>query len=175
MAKGTVALGVEHEVRVSVVQTKILKPHLCLLPADHSVSVVAQDDDHQIHLQTHGGFKLLAVHHETTVAAYRHNRNLGIDEACRHRRRQTGPHGCQCVIQQYGVRHVGLVVAGKPDFVDAIVQGNDAVGRHDLAQVRDQSLRVNRKTIVGGAFGHVSFIGFANRQQTFEIPGWLRN
>jgi len=85
MAISTVTSCVEHKVRISVIQTKVLKSHLCLLPADHSVPVVAQDDDHQIHLQTHSGFQLLAVHHETTIATHCHDWNLGIDQACRHR------------------------------------------------------------------------------------------
>jgi len=43
---------------------------------------------------------------------------------------------------------VGLIVARKPDFVDAIVQRDDAIVGHYFSYIGNQALRVDRKTII---------------------------
>ena len=40
---------------------------------------------------------------------------------------------------------MGRVVAGEPNLVDAVVEGNDAIVRHHLADVGHQPLRIDGK------------------------------
>ncbi|MCY1284104.1 hypothetical protein D9M70_329980 [compost metagenome] len=170
VALGTVGLGIQHEVRVAVVQAEVGEAHVRLLPADHAVAIVAQDDHREVHLQAHRGFQLLAVHHEAAIAAHRDDGLVRIDHVGGHGRRQAGAHGRQGVVQQHGVGHVRLVVAGEPDLVHAVVQGDDALRRQRPAHVGDQPLRVQREARIVGAFGDLGLVGLADRQQAGEVP-----
>jgi hypothetical protein len=46
---------------------------------------------------------------------------------------------------------MGPVVAGEPDLVHAVVEADDAVFRHNLADIVDDTLGCNRETILLGA------------------------
>lgn len=48
MAFCAVALGVEDEVWVAEGEAVVGKFHVCLLPADHAVGVVSEDDDGEV-------------------------------------------------------------------------------------------------------------------------------
>ena len=74
-----------------------------LLPADHAVGVVVQDQHDQVELQPDRGLQFLAVHHEAAVAADRHHAPVRIQHGGHHRRRQAGAHGRQRIVQQQGV------------------------------------------------------------------------
>ena len=68
-----------------------------------------------------------------------------------HGRRQAGPHGGERVVEQQRVGDVGAVVAGEPDLVHAVVEADDAVLRHDLADVVHDPLRRDREAVLVGA------------------------
>ena len=68
-----------------------------------------------------------------------------------HRRRQPGAHRRQRVVEQQRVRHVGPVVAREPDLVHAVVEGDDPVLGHHLADVVDDPLRRQREAALGRA------------------------
>ena len=87
-----------------------------------------------------------------------------------HGRWQASAHGGQGVVQQNGVRLVRFVVTGEPDFIDAVVQGDDALGRQHAADVGNQALRVDREASVVGALGDLRFVGFADGHQAGEVP-----
>ena len=53
MAFGTIAFGVFDKIRVFIIQTPVLESHIGLLPFNHAVCAVVQDEDDQIHLQPH--------------------------------------------------------------------------------------------------------------------------
>src|SRR5690606_14538775 len=93
--------------------------------------------------------------HEAAITTDGDDATLRVHQLCRHGRGQASAHGGQRVIQQYGVRLVGRVVARKPDLVHAVVEGNDAVVGHHFAHVLDQALRYHREVVVGGAFDNM--------------------
>ena len=64
-----VRLGVPDEVRVTEREAEVGELVDGLLPADHSVGVVLQDEDDQVESEPHGRLELLGVHHEAAVAA----------------------------------------------------------------------------------------------------------
>ena len=78
VAVGAVGFGVLDEVWVAVVQAVVGEAHVGLLPADHAVTVVTQDDHGDVHAQAHSGFQFLAVHHEAAVAAHGDDRALWV-------------------------------------------------------------------------------------------------
>ncbi|MNW02940.1 hypothetical protein D3C71_1988020 [compost metagenome] len=86
MAIGAISLCVLNEVRVAVVQAEIGEAHVGLFPADHAVAIVAQDYNNQVHIQANCCLQLLAVHHESTVPAYRNHRAIWIHQVCGHSR-----------------------------------------------------------------------------------------
>ena len=63
-----------------------------------------------------------------------------------------------------------LVVAREPDFVNTVVQSNDALAFGCLAHVRNDSLRIDRKTVVVSAFLELRFASFANFHEPREVP-----
>ena len=73
MAVGPIAGGVLDEIRVAVVEAPIGKAHVGLLPLDHAVAVVAQNEDHEVHPEAHCGLQLLGIHHKAAVAADGHD------------------------------------------------------------------------------------------------------
>ncbi|MCY1187080.1 hypothetical protein D9M73_280140 [compost metagenome] len=85
MPFGSVTVSVHNEIRIAVVETKIIISHLRLLPADHAVTVISQDDHDQIHLQSDCRFNLLAVHHETAIAAHRDDGSIRMHKTRCHR------------------------------------------------------------------------------------------
>jgi hypothetical protein len=48
------------------------------------------------------------------------------------------------------VRHLRAIIAGEPDLVHAVVETNDAVGRHHLPHVVHDTLRGERKAALVG-------------------------
>ena len=173
VAVGAVGAGVIHEVRVLEVQAEILEVHVVLFPLDHAVAVVAQNQHHDIQLQAHRSFQLLAVHHEAAVTDDGHDAAVRVHHLGGHAGRQAGAHGGQGVIQQHGIGFGGRVVAGKPDFVHAVIQRQDAVFRHDLADFIHQALRANREAVVLNAFIDVLLQCIADAVEVREAPVFL--
>ncbi len=62
-------LRVPDEVGVAERETEVDETVHGLLPADHPVGVVLQDEDDQVEPEPHGRLQLLGVHHEAPVAA----------------------------------------------------------------------------------------------------------
>src|SRR5690606_32781392 len=152
------------------VQAKVLKRHVRLLPLDHAVAVVAQNQNDQIQSETDGGFQLLRVHHKAAVTADGDYAAIRINQFGSHGRRQAGTHGGQRIVQQYGIGFVGRIVAGKPDFVHAVIQRDDAVIGHRFAQLLHQPLRQHGKAIIFGAAADVFLQGIANTVEVGETP-----
>ena len=121
-----------------------------LLPADHAVGEILDDQHDEIEFQPHRGLELLAVHHEAAVAADCHHAALRVEKLGRDCGRQPRPHGGERVVEQQGVGDMGAVVAREPDLVHAIVEADDAVLRHDGADVMHEALRDHRKPVVLG-------------------------
>lgn len=46
---------------------------------------------------------------------------------------------------------MGRIVAGEPDFIDAVIESDNAIEGHDLAHVGNQALGVDREAGVVGA------------------------
>src|SRR5258708_35493148 len=65
----TVTLRVFDEVRVPERQAEIRETIHRLLPPDHAIGRVFQDQHHEIQLKANRGFHFLRIHHETAVAA----------------------------------------------------------------------------------------------------------
>ena len=135
VAIGAIGTGVVDEIRVTEIQTEVLEIHVVLFPLDHAVAVIAQNQYHDVELQAHCGFQFLAVHHEAAVADDGHHAPVRVHHLGGHAGGQAGTHGGQGVIQQHGVGFGGRVVTGKPDFVHAVIQGEDAILGHDLADL----------------------------------------
>ena len=106
---------------------------------------------------------------QTTITADGHHFQVRVEHGRHHAAGQPGPHGCQGVVQQYGVVVVGRVVAGKPEFVHAIVQRDDAVVGHDLAYVVDDSLGNNRETAIVRLVGHMAVHGSFHFHKPAEV------
>ena len=106
---------------------------MVLFPADHAISGVIQDQNHQVQVQPYRGFQLLRIHHEAAIAAHGKNPALGRKHRRHHRRRKARTHGGQGIIDEDRIRLVRDIVAGKPDLVDAIVERDDIVRCHDLS------------------------------------------
>ena len=51
-----------------------------MLPTDHPVRVVLQDEDDEIKPKPNGRLQFLAVHQEAAIAAYRHDAALRIEQ-----------------------------------------------------------------------------------------------
>ena len=78
-------------------------------------------------------------------------RLLGVQHRRHHRRGQPGTHRRQGVVEQQCVRVARAVAAREPDLVHAVVERDDAVGRHHLAHVADDALRRQREARLLGA------------------------
>ena len=165
-----VALGVFHEIGVAIGQAEIGKAHVGLLPADHPVSVIAQDQHREIEAEAHRGLHLLAVHHETAVAADRHDLAVGIQHRRHHRARQARTHRRQRIIEQHGVGEIGIVPARKPDLVDPVVQADDPVFGHRAAHLTDQMRREDREARVGGERRGVGNLARAIFEHPAKVP-----
>ena len=103
---------------------------------------------------------------------------------------KTGAHCRQGIVEQNGVGLIGAVIAGKPDFIHAVVECDDSVLGHRAADIGDQALRCHREARVVNALIHMieDFIadfveigkivivaGFAQGGQAFECGGDIAN
>src|SRR5467141_182488 len=64
----TVTLGIFDKVRIPECQAEIRETIRCLLPADHAIRRIFQDQDDEIQLEADRGFHFLRVHHEAVIA-----------------------------------------------------------------------------------------------------------
>ena len=64
-------LGELHEVGIAEGHAVIGQAQFRLLPADHTVAVVAHDEHSEVEAEPHGGLQLLDAHHEAAVARSR--------------------------------------------------------------------------------------------------------
>ncbi len=140
-----------------------------LLPADHAVGVVLEDQHHDMDAETNRRLHLLRIHHEAAVAAHGENFPLGMNQRGGDRRRKPRPHGRQRIVEQQRVGDAGAVIAREPDLVHAVVERHDAVRRHRFADVMDDALRRQRKTIFGGTLGQFRQDFLAQAQQRAGI------
>ena len=138
------------EVRIAERQAEVRETIHCLLPADHAVRRIFQDQDHEVQLEPNRGFHFLRIHHEPAVPADGEDAAFGIKHSRHHCRRQSGTHGRQRVVQQEGIRHIGPVVACEPDLVHSVVERDDAVFGNDLSYIMHDALRGRRPAILGG-------------------------
>lgn len=58
-----------------------------------------------------------------------------MDDFCGHGGGEACAHGGEGVVKEDGVWEGGVVVAGEPDFVDAVVEGDHAVFFEGFADV----------------------------------------
>ena len=171
LSHGPIAFCILYEIRVAQIKAEILKTHLGLLPLNHAIAVVPDDEDDQVKTQTNGSFQLLGVHHEPAVAADGHDGPVRIDELCGHGGRQAGPHCGQRVVEEYGVGLVCLVVSCEPDLVHTVIKGDDPVRRHEFPDLRYQALRQDGKGIVIHIPTDVFLDGLLYLAEITEIPG----
>ncbi|KAG1086518.1 hypothetical protein G6F40_013929 [Rhizopus arrhizus] len=167
MAPAAIGLGVLDEIRVAEGHAVVGETIHRLLPADHPVGAVVEDQHHQVQAQPARRFQLLAVHHETAIPAHRQYPPLRVQARGHDRRRQARAHRRQRVVQQQRIGHLGAVVAREPDLVHAVVQRHDAVRWHHLADVVHQPLRGERLLL--GTVGDVLQDGRAQRQQRIGV------
>lgn len=95
----TVGLRVAHEVRIAHVHAEVRELHVRLLPLDHAVGVVAQQQHGQIRQAWQSEF--LRVHQEAAVTGHGVTLRCGYDLGCvadGSRR-----HGRQRVVEQQGI------------------------------------------------------------------------
>ena len=127
VAGRSIALCVGDKVGIGKGQAVVRKAKLVLLPADHPVCCIIQNENDKVQSKPDGRFQFLRVHHEPAIAAYRehsaprrqHRRHHGRWKACAHRR--------QCIVEKDGTRFIRNVVSGEPDLVDAVVERNDII------------------------------------------------
>ena len=170
MPVGTVRAGIVHEVRVGEVQAEILEIHVTLFPLDHAVAVIAENQNHDIQLQAYCGFQFLAVHHEAAVTHNGHDATVRVHHLGGHAGGQAGTHGREGIVQKDGVGFGGRIVTGKPDLVHAVIEGEDAVLGHDLANFIHQALRSDREAVIHNAFADVALQGIADAMKIGETP-----
>ena len=65
---------------------------------------------------------------------------------------------------------MGGVVTSKPDFIDAVVERDDSLFQNRFANIGNQTLRIDWKTIVVSAFGDVLLNVFGDFFKSTEIP-----
>ena len=145
-----VALGEPGEIRIGIVQPEAPEPHVLLLPLDEPEGVVVQDQHDNRDVQPHRGLELLGVHHESAVAHHGKHPAFGMDQLGGKGRRQARTHGREGVVEDEGVRLVGAVEPREPEFVDAVVQGDDVVLAEGLPHVADDLLRLGREGRLAG-------------------------
>ena len=78
-----------------------------------------------------------------------------------------GAHRRQRIVQQQRVGDAGAVVSREPDLVHAVVEGDDAVRRHDAADIVHEPLR--RQSVLGGTLGDPAQNALAQRQQRLRV------
>src|SRR5258706_11921215 len=71
---------VRDEIWISERHAKIGKTVGRLLPANHAVGIVLQDQHHKIEPQAHCRFRLLRIHHKAAVAAHREHPSLWMEQ-----------------------------------------------------------------------------------------------
>ena len=175
MARGPVTFGIGDEIGVAIGQAEILEAHVGLLPADHPVGIVAQDQHGEIEPEADRGFHLLAVHHEAAVAADRHDLALRVKHRAHHRARQACTHRRQRVVEQDGVGQIGGITAREPDLVDPVVETDDPVFGHAPTHLLHQMRREDREARVPGKALRVRDFSGAVFEHPLEIPAPLRD
>ena len=121
---------------------------MLLLPPDHPVGGIIQDEHNQVEAKPDRGFYFLRIHHEPAIAANRQHAALWPEHRRHHGRRQPGSHRCQCVVEQNGIGLMRDVIAGEPNLVDAIVESDDVVPPHDPAHIGNHALRYDREPCI---------------------------
>jgi hypothetical protein len=76
-----------------------------------------------------------------------------VEQRGHNARWQARAHRGQRVVEQESVRHLRAIIAGEPDLVHAVVETNDAVGRHHMPHVVHDTLRGERKAALVGPLG----------------------
>ena len=155
MARRTITLRIGNEVGVGEAQTVIGKAKFFLLPPDHTVSGIIEDEYDEVEAEPDRGFHLLRIHHEPAIAAYGEHAALGRQHRCHHRRGETRSHRRQRVVEQNRVRLMRDIVAGEPDLVDAVVECDDVVAAHDRPYICNDALGHHRKAAIVAALADV--------------------
>src|SRR5210317_990654 len=65
---------------------------------------------------------------------------------------------------------MGFVISGKPDLVDPVVESDNTVVRHDLTDIVDKPLWVDRKATISDSFEHVLLGCLLDLFEITEIP-----
>ena len=79
-----IGFGIFDEIWIVVLQPPVFKALTGLLPPDHAIGIVVQDQHNHIQVQPDSSFNLLTVHHEATIAADRHDFATWINHGCEH-------------------------------------------------------------------------------------------
>mmetsp|Transcript_1878 Transcript_1878/g.5486 ORF Transcript_1878/g.5486 Transcript_1878/m.5486 type:complete len:579 (-) Transcript_1878:556-2292(-) len=138
----TVGLSEHLEIRVAELQPKILQAHARLLPPNHAVRIVVDDQDGDVEVVLDGSQQLLgSVHQEASVANDCKHMCLGLNKLGCHGTGHSRTHGGQRIVQQQAVGRIAGVLSREPHLVEAVVQAHDGVvvghsGPHRLNQPR---------------------------------------
>jgi hypothetical protein len=94
-----------------------------------------------------------------------------MDHLRGHRARQAGAHCRQRIVEQHRVGRPRRIIAREPDFVDAVVEADDPVRRHRLANPLDEAGREDREALVAAERLRVLDLRPARGQHLLEVPG----
>ena len=79
-----IGLRILHEIRVAEGQAEVREVIDRLLPTDHAIGGVVQDQHDQVQLEPDRGLEFLRVHHEAAVAADREDASLRMQDRRHH-------------------------------------------------------------------------------------------
>ncbi len=167
---GAVALGIQDKIRIGKIKALHFHSQLFLLPFDHAVGSIVQNNDHKIHFEAHSCFQFLGIHQKSAIPADGDNFSVRIHQSGSDGGRKPCPHGCQGIVQKQGVGQGRPEISCKPYLVDAVVQSDDAIFGHCFLYIRHNPLGQQWKRIVLRTGSQCFFNDFFHFQEIGKIP-----
>lgn len=143
-----------------------------LLPFDHPVGAVVQEDDDDIESETDCRLQVSEIHYESSVSRDAYDLRIGILHLRDDGGREPGTHRGERIIQDDRIRDVGRVIPCDPYLVEAVIEGDDGIIRKRRPQFLDESPRLQdlRPVLMGDVLLHLVPVLGVDLVDFAEIP-----
>ncbi len=114
-----------HKIRIPESESPFLHPSSLLLPFDHPIRSIIEDNKSDIQFQTNRSFQVSEIHHEPSIARDTGDISLWKFKLCTHGRRESRSHRREGIIEDKGIGLITRIVPRNPDLIESIIKGKN--------------------------------------------------
>jgi hypothetical protein len=135
------------EVRITKLEPPTLHPSSFLLPLDHTIRSIVEDNESDVKLKSYGSLDISEIHDESTISCDADDISFRIRHLSRHSSRESSTHSCECIVKKECIRCITWIIPCYPDLIESIIERENVFFLHILPEYLRQLTRSHDRCI----------------------------